>query len=220
MLKKFGKHSSIERFAVLFLVLTVSMITLVVSIVTTKVKYDSEVRANRVVYTPEFQFSRSGTIVDIAGVYTNESQNKFFILLHLNDISSMSMNAEDYQMIIRGADEKGRYSELKSNPTGGIYVFGVSGYMGLYMEDVNPFPSQLYDIVLRSYSKVAGNMVYGSDADSDPTFSQWEQTRMFVNPGGKGCKIAEFLNSGDTSPDVIYRETVMAAMEVRTAMLR
>ena len=41
MLKKLGKHSSIERFAVLFLVLTVSMITLVVSIVTTKVKYDS-----------------------------------------------------------------------------------------------------------------------------------------------------------------------------------
>ena len=99
-LKRFGKHYAIERFAILFVVLFTSMLALVTSIVTAKMSHDKQVRVNQTMYTTMFTFSRTGTTGTVEEIYGNEDRTRVFVLLHLDDVSSMVLDANKYQMFV------------------------------------------------------------------------------------------------------------------------
>ena len=109
-----------------------------------------------------------------------------------------------------------RYYEPLETPdvSGRIYMFGVSGYMGLYFENPEPFPGQLYDVVIRSYSTLAGTGrdVTGQSA-KDASFDQYDQARIYFNPGGKSMAHADFLEENSRDAIKIYQQTVLLRQE-------
>ena len=126
----FSKHKSIERFISVFLVLCICMGVCVASIVYKKSRFDAETLTSQAVYTTEVLTSRSQVKGDVVSVLSNKEQTKSFVLLKMESMENLSTNADDYKLFVAGSNSGGTYSGIKSQPSGGIYVFGSTGYIG------------------------------------------------------------------------------------------
>ena len=210
-LRKFGPHYAIERFGIMFLSLAISMILLVSSIVVTKIKYDNRALSGMAQYTSSFTMSLSGATGSVRGVYTNANHTKSFLLLRFNDMSNIPVTADKYQLFLSGCDRDRNYKEIKCNPNAMIYMFGSTGYMGIYLYSSEPFSSQILNLYLRSTVNFTGSK---SDvAYSDATFNQYDQARIYFNPGGTYATQAAFLDEDDWDIFDIYEELVSRPAE-------
>lgn len=210
-LRKFGPHYAIERFGVLFLSLSISMVLLLSSIVTTKIKYDNRALSGMAQYTSSFTMSLSGATGSVKGVYTNVNHTKSFLLLKFNDMSNIPVTADKYQLFLSGCNRDGDYKEIKCNPNAMIYMFGSTGYMGIYLYSSEPFPSQILNLYLRSTVNFTGGK---SDvAYSDATFNKYDQASIYFNPGGTYATQAAFLDEDDWNIFDIYEELVSRPTE-------
>lgn len=210
-LRKFGPHYAIERFGIMFLSLAISMILLVSSIVATKIKYDNRALSGMAQYTSSFTMSLSGATGSVRGVYTNANHTKSFLLLRFNDMSNIPVTADKYQLFLSGCDRDRNYKEIKCNPNAMIYMFGSTGYMGIYLYSSEPFSSQILNLYLRSTVNFTGSK---SDvAYSDATFNQYDQARIYFNPGGTYATQAAFLDEDDWDIFDIYEELVSRPAE-------
>ena len=210
-LRKFGPHYAIERFGIMFLSLAISMILLVSSIVVTKIKYDNRALSGMAQYTSSFTMSLSGTTGSVQGVYTNANRTKSFLLLRFSDMSNIPVTADKYQLFLSGCDRDRNYKEIKCSPNAMIYMFGSTGYMGIYLYSSEPFPSQILNLYLRSVVNFTGSK---SDIQyDDATFNQYDQARIYFNPGGTYAMQAAFLDEDDWDIFDIYEELVSRPAE-------
>ena len=186
--KKLGPHYAIERFGVVFLSLMLCMALLVTAIVTKKVEFDHRSLSGNAIYTRSFTMSQTGTTGSVRGVYSNEAHTKVFILLQMSDMTSIPTDANDYRLAIGGSTTSGAYAQLKSNPSGLLYVFGSTGYFGIYLEDVNGFPSQLMQFYLEALVNITGEQSGNN---------QYNRALIYCNPGGSYATHADFLERND-----------------------
>ena len=103
------------------------------SIVYKKSRFDAETLSNQAVYTTEVVTSRSQVAGSVVSVLSNKEQTKAFVLLKMESMENLSTNADDYKLFVAGSNSGGTYSDIKSQPSGGIYVFGSTGYIGFYL---------------------------------------------------------------------------------------
>lgn len=194
LLKKFGSHYAIERFGVMFLSLTLCMIALISSILFKKVAYDNRALSGNAIYTRSFSMSQSGTTGQVTGIYTNKDHTRVLLMLSFDNMDLIPTDANDYSLILSGATRSGAYDEIKSNPSAMIYTFGGSGTMGVYLQDVNGFPSQLLQMYIRSNVNVTG-----SSSTDTSSFNRYDQALVYFNPGGAYATQVDFLEKEDWS---------------------
>ena len=187
--KKLGPHYAIERFGVLFLSLTLCLALLVTAIVTKKVEFDHRSLSGNAIYTRAFSMSQTGTTGSVKGVFSNNAHTKVFVLLQMDDMSAIPTDANDYRLVIGGSTPSGAYTTLKSNPSGLLYVFGSTGYFGVYLEDVNGFPSQLVQFYIEALVNLTGDQT----ADGN----QYNRALVYFNPGGSYATHADFLEKSN-----------------------
>lgn len=212
-LKKFGPHYAIERFGVMFLSLSLAMIILVSAIFSTKIKYDRRALSGIARYTYGFSMSLSGATGVVQGVYTNEAHTRCFLLLKFSDMTNIPVKADKYRLFLSGCDKNQYYKKIKSNPDAMIYQFGSTGYMGIYLYTATPFPSQILNLYLRATERFVdiGNTGVGY---GDETFSEYDQARIYFNPGGTYALKAKFLEEDDFTIFDIYEELVSRPSEI------
>jgi hypothetical protein len=211
----FGRHKLIERFAVCFLSLFLLMSFLVGCIVIQKNQYDAQRLSTQAIYTTKVVTSRSHVNGNIVDVMVSEDRTKAFVFWKMESMKNMSSDAADYIMFLTGSTESQQPMNLKSQPSGGIYVFGVSGYMGAYLVNSTPFESQILNLVVRNIKDYSSKEVDGEanvaevPAGGDSSFKTYDQMQIFFNPGGNGATHAEFLDDEAIDIEKMYEEAIV-----------
>lgn len=208
-----SSHYKMERFGVMVLTLTLSMSILMGTIVKHKADMDKETLGTNVVYTNSFDMSLSQNRVEVVNIFSNSAQTKCFILLRFPDMSNVVTDASQYKLFLTGSDMNARQNPPLCNPTATIYMFGVTGYMGIYLVDMAGFQSQILDLVLRC-NILTGAMPTELPTYEDASFAKFDQGRMYFNPGASGFTTVDFLDNASMSVGDIYDSVVVKQQEL------
>lgn len=207
---KLGKHYRMERFALSFCTLVVSLGLVTGLCFASHVKNQDTTITTRALYTTQFSTSKTNVGGTVEQVYVSEDKTKTFLLLHFDDINKVSTNADKYQAFLTGADVERNSQTLKSEPSGSIYMFGNSGYMGVYLVNTEGFPAQILDLTIRCNSELVASESAASGEMEDVSFAKYDQFRVNFNPGASETVTLECLN-GEKAPSVkdLYNQAVV-----------
>lgn len=222
----FGKHKAIERFIVLFSVLMVCMSVLMGTIVVRKNTADALKMSNQAIYTTEVTMSRSHVTGQVIDVMVSEDKTKTMVLWKMDSMANLSADAEDYMMFLTGSTKNQGYDDLKCQPSGGIYVFGVSGYMGAYLVNGTPFESQILNLVIRGIKDYSSQTSASGEANvaevpqgGDASFEKFDQMQIYFNPGASQAHHVEFLDADTIDVKDMYAEAVSAVEKAKVREL-
>lgn len=217
MLKFFmNKHHSIEKFGVMLITLSSLLILLTSTIVVNKITSDKKDLKTRVMYTTKVAFSHSAVAGDVVSVMSSTDKKKSFILLHMADMTLLPADANDYTVFVTGASSKQKKQKLKSGVSGTLYVFGTTGYYGIYLMNNEPFPNQILDIIVRNNEDVSGlenGVADVTGVGAGGSFKKFDQMQLYVNPGADGEQIAKFLDAPELDMSKMYKEAIIVPQE-------
>lgn len=200
----FSSHYKIERFGIIFFLMVASLVFCFGMAHKQKADNTREQLSGQVMYTTGFNMSVSRANCTVSDVRVSEDKTKCFIMLKWSDMDNVVADASAYSVYVSGADTKGRYAALESRPTASIYMFGASGYMGIYLVDTNGFPSQIISLVLRSENNFVSDKGPIADTQGDSSFLTHDQARIYFNPGGTNSQTVACLEDNDMSAFNIY----------------
>lgn len=145
LLKKFhmDTHHKMEWFGLSFLTLCAALIVTVLFAWRTEIKSRHIQLTDDAVLTKEFTMSRTGIHGEVSGVYTSKDKTKSLLMLYFSDMGKLSTDAKNWYMYYSSPNEV-----RKNDPAGLIYVFGDTGYVGLYFTDGAGFKPQASEIRL------------------------------------------------------------------------
>ena len=206
-----GSHYKMERFGVMFTVLFICMAVLMGFIFQHKRALDAVTLSDQVMYTTDVSMSLSGNEATVTGVYLNSDQTECFVMLRWDNPSLLVSDASQYHIFINGADIYGNYETLQSNPLGQVYIFGQTGYMGIYLTDAAGFPAQVIRIIGRCESTLS--LMSEIPTYSDSSFNDYDQFQLYFNPGAAGYEPAAFLDEGRLGLFDIYQSVVLEGQE-------
>ena len=219
---KLGSHYKIERFSVLFLTLVVCLTMVSFNCFSCKVEFDEANARTKAMYTTDIAFSRTGNAGTVENVYTSKNKKRTFVLLHFEEPNNMILDASNYKIFITASDINGRDYRLLNTPAGAFYVFGSTGYMGLYLINSSGFSGDILNIIIRSGTEIVANK---SDTDKDiseqTSFDKFDQAKFYFNPSGEGASSLECLDQ-ETPPTLfdLYEQSVSRTKEteIRAAL--
>ena len=211
-------HHRIERFGIMFVVFLIALGSLY------GISYKMHLNRQKVnlgvqaMYTTRSQWSLTGQYVNVLNIFRNDNSSKIFILLKTGEgpqnMSTLSTDANDYQIFMTGYNG----DEITKVPKAAVYVFGNTGYMGLYFADSSGFDAHLYDMVLRCNAQLT------SDVDSsaqeayagniDKSYQYHNQIHLYANFAGSDAVVADFLNKDNPTTDEIYADVVASIDEM------
>lgn len=212
---KLGPHYRMERFSLLFCVMVVGILVTTVSCFVAHVQTQNTTLGEQAIYSTEFETSKTGVSGKVIDVYSSEDKAKTFLLLKFDDTKVVSTNADNYQMFLTGASVEQNKQTLDGIPSGSIYMFGNTGYMGVYLVNKDGFGSQILDLVVRCNSELQTNASEDVDEEvEDKSFVDYDQFRVYFNPGASKAKHLDCLD-GSKAPSIkdFYNEAVIAPQE-------
>lgn len=205
-----GQHYKIERFTIL---LSICFIIFILDVVSIFVKYQKDTHRSltgTVMYTASFTTSKSQQTGKVVNVYSNTAGTRCFILLKYDNAQNVTADANNYQMFICGSDVNGKYQILKTKPQGSIYVLGDTGYMGIYLTAASGFDSQIMQLTVRNNSVLVNSEASADASFSDDSYKNYDQFRIFFNPGGADKNVAAFLNDDTFKMSQVYKDYIIA----------
>jgi hypothetical protein len=221
----FDKHHGIERFGLSFLVLLIIFCSITGSLIVTSYKVNHQALTSKAVYTTDFTMSRSSVKGTVEGVFTNQDKTKALLLLKFDDISKLSVDANNYTVFLRGYDQnKDDIQSLKSNPSGAIYMFGTSGYMGIYFVDTAGFENQIWYLTLRNDKELTNVSSEDVDIDEDSgessQYAEYDLANIYFNPAASEATIVSCLDNDVVTVRDMYEECIARAdeTEIREAL--
>lgn len=212
---KLGPHYRMERFSLLFCVMVVGILVTTVLCFVTHVQTQNTTLGEQAIYSTEFETSKTGVSGKVIDVYSSEDKTKTLLLLKFDDTKVVSTNADNYQMFLTGANVEQNKQTLDGIPSGSIYMFGNTGYMGIYLVNQDGFGPQILDLVVRCNSELQTNASEDVDEEvEDQSFVNYDQFRVYFNPGASKAKHLDCLD-GSKAPSItdFYNEAVITPQE-------
>ncbi|PAE87725.1 hypothetical protein CHH72_16950 [Shouchella clausii] len=215
---KLGPHHKMERFtAMLGATLTALILFTALSFVTHRSNVVQSVSA-QAVYTESFNFSLSNEKMYVEGVFANEDKTDVMILLRMQNPENMSSDASNYELFITGEKDS-----LTYEPDVTFSLFGSTGYGVIRFQDDEPIPKEVADITIRSNADLAGRDGSGTSGEKDSndgSFGEYDQGKLFVNPGAEDVTTLDWLETGETEPTKLYTALVAESLdqEIRDEM--
>ena len=216
---KLGPHHAIERFGVVTACFTVTFAVLLTGTIVSATANNRARLSETALYTTSFTTSRTELSGNVEGVYTNSDNDRALVLMRFRDSSagSFSADAANYQAFLTGSNERLDTQALSTDITGSIVVFGSTGYLGVVLESDAPFAQQIMSLTLRANSELVysedSNRKLREDLQDDGSFLEFDQWRVFLNPGASGTIEANSLEGGRVDPNSLYYELVVAEQE-------
>lgn len=212
------EHHAMERFALLFLATIAIMTMIFAGSVFAADRQDSGRLQTVAVYNGNAQFSKSGASITVEDLYVSKDRKRAFLLLHSKDKDSLSMQASKYQAFVTGVDwSTKQLGALQAKIAGGIYVFGTSGYLGVYLIDEAKFPLQVMDLVLRNGAQLRKDDDAGQASAKDfaaDSNKRFDQAEFYINPAASEAKHLKLLD-GETipGPEKLYSHMIIGPEE-------
>lgn len=214
----FAKDDKIKKFIAILSAFAFVIVILFGNIVETKLHNTTISLDQDVIFTKDFTTSISEVNGHVVNVFRSSDFKKVFMLLKFDDMSKLSTDANLYRMFMTTRNTLNRHIAIEENKVGSIfYVFGSTGYVGIYLVDNIGFDKRLYDIILRhnrNLSEIKKLSDYElADFTEHESFLRYDQSRIYFNPTGKKGTVAKFLDEGNNNIFDIYEETVTQPRE-------
>lgn len=213
---RLDSHHAIERFGVFFGAICVSFLLLFTSATTSSLANQQSDLDSTTLYTPTFTTSRTQVAGEVEGVFVNSERTRALVMMNFKS-SSMSANAEKYRAFLSGATPDMKDQALKTGITGKIVVFGSTGYMGMVLESDAPFEQQILNLTMRSNSelvyKPSDSRQLREDLAGQKTFAEFDQWRLYFNPGASGATVSEALDGESFDSGAVYAQLVVSPEE-------
>lgn len=196
---RLGPHYKMERFAVL---ISVSLAFLLMFTTSAFVKYRSDISnlaSAQAVFTKDFSFSLTNERGKIEGVYGNEDKTDVMVLFKFQNPREMSSNAKNYELFITGQKKK-----LKDEPKVTFSLFGSTGYGIIRFQDEEPIKKEILSVTIRSTKDISSGSGSGAGKDKDGSFDQFDQARIYINPGAEVVETLDYLETGEKDPAKLY----------------
>ena len=203
-----SRHFAIERFGINFGLLSFALLVCLGLAYKAQYDYANAIVNNQALYTTQFTTSKSNVNANVIGLYDNKAHTRSFLLMKLSDVSQLPMDANKYQFFMCGEDGHGNYAPVKGSPAGIFYVFGTTGYVGLYLVNNAGFQPQILNVVGRINSPIVDNP--NSDDAGDSNFKKYDEFRVRFNPGARVVKTVAALD-GKAEPSVsqLYSDMIL-----------
>lgn len=209
-LNVFGRHKKIERFMITFFSVTIPLVFMTGVSIYNKFGLDDQMLASRAVYTTDATFSRTNQTSKVVGVFTNSDKTRGMVLIKFADGVNISSSASDYKVFTTASNLKKGKEDLASKPAGSIYVFGTSGYIGLYFVDNGGFNSQIFKSTIRmekEFKSVDDKQIVKEQLPGE-SYSEYDQADFYYNLGATQATKLETLDNPDFSIQDFYVEAV------------
>lgn len=209
---KLDNHHKIERFGVV--VLSLALALLIVTGTTVGSWYRAQHRklGSQAIYTTEFKTSRTGVGGNVEQIFRNNDQTAVFVLMKFGSMANISSDSKNYQIFLTGKSSSGHTEKLICAPSGVLYIFGSTGYFGVYLKDVNGFQPQLVDMTIRHNSSLVTGE-YGNAQDDDESFKYYDQFKVLFNPGGTDAVVSDSLAQGELVVRDMYESMITREKE-------
>lgn len=208
---KLGPHHKMERFSIM-IGITVSFLLLFTTLSFAANRSDvANLASSQAIYTESFNFSLSNQKMYVEGVYGNKDQTDVMVLLRMQDVTSMSADAKNYDLYITGEKKSISYT-----PKVSFSLFGSTGYGIIRFQDDEPLKKEILDVTIRanaSLSSEDGTGTSGDKDDTDASFSKYDQGKLYVNPGAENVKTLDWLKTGEEDPSKLYIALVAEAKD-------
>jgi hypothetical protein len=201
-------HYQLYIFSLAVLALVIAFTINFASISVIYNKNVSESYANTTVFTPSTVTSLSGVPVQVMMFRVNQAKNQMFLLLQISDMQNISLDINNYEIYITNADKRLKHTKMpKEHMRGQYYMFGATGFAGVYIYTDTQFSDDYKWITVRNYKPVTVNRqpyIAYSAADA-----RYDKYNIFVNPGAKSVQTINFLDAnelgGKLNPVQIYK---------------
>lgn len=218
---KLDGHHTMERFGIAAGAFVTTLAVIVGGTTITAMGNNAEKTAQTALYTPAFTTSKTNLSGKVEGVFVSEDRTRSFVLMSFDSSASaaISADASNYQAYLTAADTNLRQQVLAGDAAGSIVVFGTSGYMGVVLDGEAPFEQQILNLTLRANSELvyqkgdSGEL--RADLKNDASFQQYDQWRIYFNPGAGDAIEAVSLGGADESFSAldVYYELVVNPQE-------
>ncbi len=214
---RLDSHHAIERFGVLFGALSVACVLLFAGATTSSIANQAKELDAQAIYTASFSTSKTQLPGSVTGVYVSPDRTRAMLLMRFESASSMSANAENYQSFLTGSTMQLDGEPLKTNIEGQLVTFGSTGYLAVVLDSDEPFRQQILNLTMRSNSeliyKPTETRTVRADLASDQSFAEFDQWRLYFNPGASEATVLEALDADSFDAGAIYNEVVIEAEE-------
>lgn len=214
---KLDSHHGIERFGVFFAAILASFVLIFTSAAASSVGNQRHDMDSTVLYTPTFSTSKTQVDGEVSGVYVNADRTRAMVLMHFKDAGQMSANAAKYQGFLTGATTQLNDQQLKSHMTGKIVSFGSTGYLAMVIDSDQPFAQQILNLTMRANSELVytpnESREVRADLAGQKTFSQYDQWRLYFNPGATGATFTKALDGKEFDASAVYAQLVVEPQE-------
>ena len=207
--KLFSKHFAIERFGVSFGIM--AGLIAILFVISTKdfFNHQNQQLGSQAMYTTEIKTSKTGADGKVVQIYTNKAKTKSFVLFKFSDPQSVPLNPKQYKFYLAGSSVTKQYQPLGARPAGSFYIFGSTGYMGVYLVNHKGFNSQIYNLIGRINKRIV-NDTDVSASNATGTFKKYDQFQIYFNPGATKVKNLKCLDTkAEPSVSDLYSEMIL-----------
>lgn len=220
---KLDSHHAMERFGVIFTLLSFSLVTILVMSGFSAASNNREALDAKAIYTSSVTTSRTQQQASVKGVYVSPDRERALVMMGFERNAVMSTSADNYQAFLTGSTMDLKPEKLKNDVTGKIVVFGSSGYIGMVLDSDRPFEQQILNLTMRANSELVyaqGDARIREDLKGQASFYEHDQWRIYFNPGASEAKPLASLAGSDFDPMAVYYDLVVkpGEEEVRGAM--
>ena len=221
---RLDSHHGAERFGVMISALGVTGLLLVGASGSSAYMSNQAVLADQTVYTSTFTTSKTDLSGEVTGLYGNEAGDKVLIMMKFDEEAPISYNADDYQAFLMGAGMDLSFQDLKTQGLqGSFYVMGSTGYVGVLLTADEPFAEQVMNLTMRSNTELTRPDEEASSQElsdneiamrgGDTSFDQYDQWRVFINPGAEGVEEIPSMEQAEFDPAEAYYDIVVKDQE-------
>lgn len=222
---RLDSHHSAERFGVIVGAVSLAGVLMVGGSAVSAYTASQAQLADQSIYTSTFTTSKTGLNGEVTGLYSNTENTKVLVMMRFDPQAPISYNAEDYRAFLMGSGLDFSTEDLATDGlSASFYVMGSTGYMGVLLEADEPFAEQVMNLTMRS-NKELTRPTDGSTAPSelsddevairggDSSFEQYDQWRLFINPGASGVIHLDALDAAAFDPAQAYYDVVVKSKE-------
>lgn len=218
---QFNSHYAIERAGWVTSFILVSFLVLTATAFYYSGQKANQLLGSRAMYTTKFTSSKTKNAGEVVNIYTDKSHKRAMVLMKFDNPATMSAAAKDYQGFITGSNLAGEFHPLKNKPAGSVFMFGSTGYMGVYINDSQGIKSGIMALTMRANSQLVAQDPDSPAAASDEavvgaggtSFEKYDQWRVFFNPGASGTKHLSALDASTPKIKDMYAQMIVAPQE-------
>lgn len=213
---KLDSHHQIERFGAGFFTIVIAGVLILSAAGVTAFQNNRAQLGSTAIYTAGFTTSKTAVSGTVEGLYTSEDKTRAMVLMKFDDVAQVSTNAENYQAFMTGINMNFGSEDLKGSPSGDIFVFGSTGYMGVLLENPEGFDTQIINLTLRANEELVRpeeNTELDEDVAADESFADFDQWRVLINPGASETVESKALTGNESDMRELYSEMIIEPQE-------